>query len=201
MAVLTKRLGPADHGRRMSYEEFRAADYRAGHKYELIRGRLYVSVMPRAPQGLIEKWVSKKLDRYTEERPDIINFVYNKACFLVPEGSEVSAPEPDIAAYHNFPLDLPFSEIQWDDLVPLLVVEVVSEDDPAKDFRRNVNLYLQVTSIKEYWILDNREDADRPTLHVYRRVGKRWRVSKHAYGETYTTKLLPGFELIIDPRR
>ena len=27
-----------------------------------------------------------------------------------------------------------------------------------------------------------------------------WRVSRHAFGSTYTTPLLPGFALVVDPR-
>ena len=84
---------------------------------------------------------------------------------------------------------------------PVLVIEIASEDDPAKDFVRNVRLYRQVPSIREYWILDNREDADRPTMQVHRRVGRRWRVLNLAFGETYTTRLLPGFKLLLDPHR
>jgi Uma2 family endonuclease len=56
-----------------------------------------------------------------------------------------------------------------------------------------------VPSIKEYWILDAREDADFPTLLVYRRRGRRWQepitVGPNA---TYTTPLLPGFTLSLD---
>jgi hypothetical protein len=37
---------------------------------------------------------------------------------------------------------------------------------------------------------------------VYRRRGKSWqRVIELAFGDTYTTKLLPGFRLVLDPRR
>ena len=39
----TRQLGPADHGRELTYDEFLAGDYEEGHKYELIDGRLYVS--------------------------------------------------------------------------------------------------------------------------------------------------------------
>ena len=31
--------------------------------------------------------------------------------------------------------------------------------------------------------------------------GMKWKVIEMACGETYTTKLLPGFELILDPRQ
>ena len=65
---------------------------------------------------------------------------------------------------------------------------------------RNVELYLRVPSIREYWIFDPRQDPDRPTLRVYRRRGSRWqRPVDVAPGETYTTPLLPGFALLLDP--
>jgi Uma2 family endonuclease len=84
---------------------------------------------------------------------------------------------------------------------PILVVEVLSSDDPDKDLVRNVDLYHQVPTIKEYWVIDGRDDPNRPTLLVYRRHGRKWRTYELAFGETYTTKLLPGFTLLLDPRR
>ncbi len=65
---------------------------------------------------------------------------------------------------------------------------------------RNVELYFQVSTIKEYWLLDTRADPDHPTMRVHRRHGSRWRIIDLAAGATYTTKLLPGFELILNPR-
>jgi len=77
---------------------------------------------------------------------------------------------------------------------------VVDVKDPEKDLFRNVELYFEVPSIREYWVLDAREDPDHPTMLVHRRYGGRWRVLEVGFGETYTTRLLPGFELLIDPR-
>jgi hypothetical protein len=37
-------------------------------------------------------------------------------------------------------------------------------------------------------------------MRVHRRYGERWKVIDLAYGDTYTTRLLPGFTLTIDPR-
>ncbi len=50
-------------------------------------------------------------------------------------------------------------------------------------------------------MLDGRQDPNQPTLIVRRRHGKRWVVREYTAGGTCTTKLLPGFELLIDPRR
>lgn len=39
-------IGPADHGRRMTLEEFDTAEVREGHLYELSRGVITVSDVP-----------------------------------------------------------------------------------------------------------------------------------------------------------
>jgi Uma2 family endonuclease len=199
MATVLK-LGHTDHGRPLSLAEFQASDYEEGYRYELIDGVLYVSPQPNVPQGLIESWILQKLLRYRDAHPEVINYVYSKCRVFVPDRPDVTCPEPDVAAYHNFPLDLDFRDLRWQDVSPLLVVEVVSDDDPDKDLVRNVELYHQVPSIKEYWIVDPRNDPNRPTLLVHRRHGKKWRPSEYAYGDTYSTRMLPGFELIVNPR-
>jgi Uma2 family endonuclease len=192
------KLGPADHGRPMSPDEFLAGDYTEGYHYELIKGKLYVSPLPNFPEDWVERWIMRKLDGYSRAHPEVVNYVTPKARVFLPESAEVSAPEPDVAAYRDVPLERP-SEIRWEEVSPILVVEVISHDDPDKDLVRNAELYLQVPSIQEYWLFDNREAAERPTLRRHRRRGKRWAVKDFAAGETYTTKLLPGFELLIDP--
>jgi Uma2 family endonuclease len=108
----------------------------------------------------------------------------------------VTAPEPDLAVYQNYPLHRPRRERRWQDVSPILVVEVLSEDNADKDLERNRDLYVQVPSIREYWIVDPRTDPDRPTLTVLRRRGRRWlRPLDVGAGGTYTTRLLPGFSL------
>jgi Uma2 family endonuclease len=194
-------IGPRDHGRPLTLEEFTSSTAQEGYRYELIDGRLCVSSAPNAPQGLVERWIYRKLDRYTDAHPEVLNLAYSKARVFIPGQAEVTAAEPDVAAYRDFPLDLPLREIRWEDVHPTLVVEVLSEEDPDKDLVRNVELYLRVSSIQEYWILDTCEDPDQPTLTVYRRYHRRWRKPQSVRpGSTYTTDLLPGLSLIIDPR-
>jgi Uma2 family endonuclease len=199
MATVLK-LGPADHGRPMTLDEFMAGDYEEGYQYELIDGKLYVCPVPNAPQGRVERWIYRKLDRYSDLHPDVVNYVYNKARVFVPDRPGVTCPEPDVAAYHDYPLDQEIGDDRWQDVSPILVVEIVSPDDPDKDLVRNVDLYFQVPSIKEYWAVDARKSPEQPTMRVYRRWGKRWKTIDLAYGDVYTTKLLPGFTLTIDPR-
>jgi Uma2 family endonuclease len=186
----------------MTLDEFSSADAAEGYQYELIDGKLYVSPLLDLPQGLVEYWILSSLMRYSWTHADVCNRVLPKARVFIPGRRKVTNPEPDVTAYRNFPLDVPFDEMRWQDVSPILVVEVLSADDPDKDLVRNVDLYLQVPSIREYWILDSlREGAERPHLLVHRRWGKRWRELHFAPGETYTTRLLPGLELIVDPRR
>ena len=138
---------------------------------------------------------------YSRTHPDVINYVSTAPRIFVPTRKKATRPEPDIAAYADFPHHLPRKERRWQDITPILIVEVISEDGPNKDLVRNVELYLEVPTVKEYWVLDPRPDPDRPSLRVYRRRGKNWQKPIDvAYGETYQTpRVLPGFSLVIDP--
>jgi Uma2 family endonuclease len=194
-------LGPADHGRLMTRQEFQAARGQEGYSYELIDGRVYVSPVPNLPHDVILEWLLDVLKEYSRTHPQFVNYLSPKARVYVPEREEATSPEPDLAAYRDFPRHLPIREQSWENVSPILVAEIVSEDDPEKDLERNVELYLQVPSIREYWILDPRADPDHPTLTVYRRRGRRWQNPVAVRpGETYTTRLLPGLELLFDPR-
>lgn len=193
------KLGPADHGRRVGFDDFVSADFDLGHEYELIHGRIQVSPLPDPPADRLEIWLLRLLMDYARARPDVTNHVTNKARIYVGGRDDVSYPEPDIAAYHDYPSSQQ-SPRKWREINPVLVVEILDPDNPEKDTARNVEVYLEVPSVKEYWIVDMRAGEATPTLLVYRRHGKRWRsVIEVPFSETYSTKLLPGFELIVDP--
>ncbi len=198
MTTLLK-LGPADHDRRLSEEEFYLSDYQPGYKYEIIDGRLYVSPLPNSPEDRVEKWLFGELFLYARIHGEVINHVTDKARVFIHGRADLTIPEPDLAAYRNYPVHLAFEDVQWEDVSPILVGEILSGEDPGKDLERNVDLYFQVPSIREYWIVDTRQSADDPTMSVYRRYGKRWRIIEIDSGEVYTTRLLPGFELVFDP--
>jgi Uma2 family endonuclease len=200
MATVARTLGPADHGAPLRLDDFQTGDYEAGYKYELIDGRLYVSPEANLPEDRIENWLDRKLFAYSVKHPKIINYVTRKARVFVPGRPGVTIPEPDIAAYH-FPTSRRIRSLRWQDVSPLLVCEIPSQDDPHKDLIRNVAFFLAVPSIKEYWILDTRADPDEPEMIVRRRRGSQWRVIEVAFGQTYTTPLLPGFMLLLDPRK
>jgi Uma2 family endonuclease len=194
----TRQFGPADHGRRMSYVEYLAGDYQEGYKYELIDGELYVSPEANADHEWVDLWLLYQLNDYARDHPEVINHVTNRARLFVSGRKDVTAPEPDLAAYHNYPQHRPRGGRQWENLSPILVAEVLSPDNADKDLVRNVELYWQVPSIKEYWLFDLREMAERP-LMVYRRQARKWKRIPVAYGESYSTRMLPGFALVVQP--
>ncbi len=189
-------LTPQDQGRRLSLEEFEHAASQEGYRYELIHGRVEVSPIPDFPHDDLCQLIEHRLARYAEEHPEALRHVKAPARVFVPGAEATTAPEPDVAAYCDFPTDRPRSRIHWRDISPVLVVEVLSEDNADKDLTRNLQLYLQVPSIREYWIVDPLQDADNPSLTVYRRRGSRWqRPLSIAPGAAYSTPLLPGFVL------
>ena len=155
-----------------------------------------MAALPRLSHGWLDKWLYDHLNDYAKECPEIINFVYNRSGVFVPGRPGVTCPEPDIAAYRDFPLDQ-LEGLDWDAVSPLLVAEILSRDTADKDLVRNVALYLEVPSIREYWLFDLRETAAHP-LTVYRRQTKKWKRLPMAFGETYATRLLPGFELVLE---
>jgi Uma2 family endonuclease len=185
----------------VTLEEFEHADSQEGYRYELIEGKVFVSPIPDLPHEDIRDWLRNQLRVYAEAHPDVVNYVKGPARVFLPRRRAVTAPEPDVAAYHAFPLDLPRAQRRWRDHSPVLVVEILSEDNAGKDLERNRELYLEVPSIREYWIVDPREDADRPSLTVHRRRGQRWqRPIAVPAGGRYSTRLLPGFTLDLGPQ-
>lgn len=201
MATVQLKLGPADHDRPLTLDDFESADYVPGFKYEIIDGRLYVSPEANFPGHTLERWLDRKLTRYTEEHPEVVNYVAVKSRVFVRKRKKATVPEPDITVYHDLPLDQDFRDIRWQDLNPVLVAEVLVEGDARKDLERNLDLYSDVPSVREYWVLDGRTDPNKPTLIQHRRHGKRWIVRDYPFGSTFTTKILPGFALVINPRK
>lgn len=197
MSVATRlRLGPQDAGIVLSWEEFQAADYIPGYRYEVIQGRLEVSPQANFSHDRLTNYIDVRLVTYSQAHPEIINYVSQHAIAFVPGMAQLTCPEPDIAAYRGIPLD---RYVEWEEISPLLTVEVLSPSKTEKDWVRNLDLYLRVSSIKEYWVVDGLTDENRPSMTVHRRWGQKWRVIAVPFDTIYTTRLLPGFELRMNP--
>jgi Uma2 family endonuclease len=194
------KLGPPDHGRAVTPEEVRTAQRKLGYRYEIIDGKLYVTPVPNLPHDRILRWILDTVNSYSSKHPDMFNYVTTNGKVTVSDRPGLTEPEPDLIAFQDFPLASPMADVRWEDLTPVLVVEILSQDDPEKDLERNVELYEEIPSIREYWIFDPRTDPDHPTLFVYRRRGQRWQKPiLVSFGETYSTRWLPEFSLHVAP--
>ncbi len=187
------RYGPKDHGCVVSDDELQVADFRSGYDYEVIFGRLYVSPAPNFEHDWIEKHVFGQVFLYSRQHPNIVAYVTDRARVFVPGTHKTTAPEPDLAIYAKLPAP------DWRDAAPMIVGEILRGEDVDKDLFRNVDLYLRVPSIQEYWVFDIRQDANRPTLLAHRREHDRWNVIELGPDAIYETPWLPGLKLTISP--
>ncbi len=200
MIATRLKLDALDYGRKLALSEFDEAEFAPGFHYEIIEGKLYVSPAPNRPESVLEMWLRDKLIDYKFRNPKIIGSIATRGRVFVSSEHRATVPEPDIAVY--VPAEYAsIRDLRWEDYAPFIVVEVLVGGDAFKDLTRNPKLYLRLKEIREYWVLNGSVSPDEPTLIVHARSGRRWTVTQYPYGSTYTTKLLPGFELLVDPRR
>ncbi len=188
-------LRPGDHGRLLTADEWEHAQYdQQGFIYEIIDGVVNVSPFPPPPHDYWVNIVSSALRDYSGQPESAINYVSQACDVLIPGRRGVTRPQPDIAAFRRFPNPFPSD---WDDVCPLIVVEVISTRRAAKDTVRNRHLYWLARRISEYWIVDPQRDEFKPTLLALQRTAraKEWKESVVTYGEDFASKALPGFVL------
>jgi Uma2 family endonuclease len=191
-------LGPFDHGRPMTLAAFDRVECRGGWRAELIEGTVHMSPAPESPHDYVNKWLYDRLNEYYKASPAVLNYVSFRPRVFVPGRRKSTCPEPDVAAFDDYPYHLPLARRTWKAVSPLLVAEVLSED-VDKDLKRNVVLYAKIPSIQEYWVVDPLAGDDDTFFRVFRRHGSGWHKPVNLrFAETYTTKLLPGFRLVLD---
>ena len=200
MIATRTRFGPADHGVPVTRDSVKGAEFQLGFEYEPIHGRLYVSPKPCLAEAYIFDWFDGKLHGHSREHPDQIRQTLGHGAVCVPDGGSWTSPSPDILAYREYPVNRSLRDMRWEDVSPILVADAIVDTPSERVFERNLELFVRVPSILEYWILDGSENADRPTLVVHIRSGRDWLVTRYGYGEMFATELLPGFALLIDPR-
>ncbi len=79
MAIDRLRIGPADHGRRMTLEEFREADEVFGYRYELARGALEVAEIPEDSHGQVIHNLHELFSLYRVRYPELIRRIAHAA--------------------------------------------------------------------------------------------------------------------------
>ena len=179
----TLRIGPADHGRAMTLEEFRDVDEEPGYRYELARGILEVTEVPNDPHGQVEWNLLRALARYAEEHPGVIQRSGGLGSFRLWLPGMISGRNPNVAVVlRGAPRDVRGRR------VPALAVEIVSAGGEARDYLTKREEYL-VYGLFEYWIVD--PQAMKAT--VLARDGGVWRERVFQGDQAVESVLLPGF--------
>jgi Uma2 family endonuclease len=187
MATITRRIGPADHGQRLTLDEFIEADFVEGWLYELARGVIDVTHVPGIHHGMIVDRISMMINDYRRQRPEVIKYrAGGNECRLRLPGMQ-SDRHPDQALYLLPP---PPGDQPWTRWVPQGVVEVVSEGGEHRDYVEKRDEYLRA-GVTEYWILDPSERR----LLVLQRAGDVWDEVVVPAGAVHQTQLLPGLDV------
>lgn len=187
MATATRRIGPADHGQRMTLEDFVEADFEEGWLYELARGVVVVIEIPGINHGRTVRRTTRMFLNYDDACPGIMNYSAGGAeCRLRLPGMQ-SDRHPDHAVYLLPPPEGPRPWTRW---VPEIVVEVLSEGSEERDLVEKRKEYLRA-GVVEYWILD----PFGRRLVVLQRAGDVWHDLVVPAGGCYPPHLLPGLEV------
>jgi Uma2 family endonuclease len=188
LSTPTTRIGPLDHGRPMSLDEFIQADFEEGWLYELARGVLEVTEVPApSPHGRVVRRVAWMFTQYEYQHPGVINYgAGGGECRLRLPGM-VSDRHPDQAIYLD--PEPPGPNI-WTKWVPHIVVEVLSPGGEDRDLIDKRDEYLRV-GVREYWILDPQNRR----LIVLARKGDTWDETIIPEAGVYRTVFLPGLEV------
>ena len=100
MATVTQKIiGPADHGRKMTLDEFRTADFVEGWLYELSRGVLDVTEVPGINHGRIVYRISLMFAAYELTHAGVINYRAGGAECRIRLAGMQSDRHPDQAVY------------------------------------------------------------------------------------------------------
>lgn len=184
-------VGPNDHGKRMSLEDFNQAEARSGHLYELSRGVITVSDVPKRKHLAQVNALRRILTAYDLAHPGRIHTIASGSeCKLLLWDLQ-SEGHPDVALYKTAPPE--DEEEMWSSWVPELVIEVVSPGSEERDYEEKPEEYLAF-GVMEYLIFD----AAREEVLAMRRNGGKWATRVLKSGTKYKTRLLPQFELDIE---
>ena len=193
MATATRQItiGPADHGRKMSFQKFIEADFQDGWLYELARGVIDVVEVPfPSPHGRIVMRVARLFGRYDDAHPGVIDYQAGGGECRIRLPGMKSDRHPDQAIYLTPEPDGPQPWTRW---IPSIVVEVVSRGGKNRDYVQKREEYLRA-GVSEYWIIDPKTRK----FLVLRRAGDVWEETLVLKGAVYRPYLLPGLEVTTD---
>jgi Uma2 family endonuclease len=184
------KVGPGDHGRRMSLAEFEDAEAVEGHLYELGKGVVVVSGIPNRLHMAVVHALKRQLFAYDLKHPGAIVAINGGAESKILVDEDASERHPDLSVYKT---PVPSEGDTWRIWVPELVIEVVSAGSVERDYEEKPPEYLRF-GVMEYWIVDPAK-GEAGEILVLSRSGGRWQRRVVRRGEPLTTNVLPGFVL------
>lgn len=188
MSTTQIRIGPADHGRRMTLDEFRDAEEEPGYLYELGRGVVEVTEVPNDPHGQIEDNLRSALEIYRRDHPGLIRRAGGASAFRLWVPEMVSGRNPDQAfVLEGTPKDARGRRR------PSWAAEVVSEGGEDRDYRIKREEYL-IYGLREYWIIDPQLRQVTVLTRDDRADGPAWGERVFRGDETIASDLMPGFQ-------
>src|SRR5437879_2544469 len=117
------KVGPADHGRHMSLAEFDHAEVQEGYLYELGRGVIVVSDVPKKRHLFQVEATRDQLGVYKWTHPGRIQIIAGGSdCKIMVAGYE-SERHPDLSVYKTLPPEE--GKDFWFTWIPEIVIEVV----------------------------------------------------------------------------
>ncbi|MEN3001566.1 MAG: Uma2 family endonuclease [Armatimonadota bacterium] len=170
---------------KMSVEEFERLYL--GKRAELWRGEVREYMPASARHGQIAMRLGARIDRHAEQQKLGVAFAAETG-FVVPRGEEHDVLAPDVAFIRKE--RLPEGEFPpgFCHIIPDLVVEVVSPNDPYSELRQKVADWL-AGGVPLVWVVD----PERRVIEVWRAEGL---VQTLREGDVLTgDPVLPGFQL------
>jgi Uma2 family endonuclease len=185
MATVTTnlRIGPTDHGRSLTLDEFLDADVVEGYRYELARGVLEVNQVADDPHRQVVGNLYNGIARYHLLNPGrILTFGGGGEFQFVLPGLN-SGRNPDLGVVlRGAPKD-------WRGRrQPSLAAEVVSRSSIERDYVTKREEYLAF-GLDEYWIVDPLERK----VTVLTRQGDTWAEAVFRGEQVIASLVLPGF--------
>ncbi|HEY2253749.1 MAG TPA: Uma2 family endonuclease [Planctomycetaceae bacterium] len=179
------RLGMADHGVKLTREEFGEAQYEEPWRYERVGGKLVVMSPAGHDHQIPHNLFRDYLGAYKLAHPEIVEFVFSEVWICTTKSTDRIA---DIGVF----LVAAKSKGTIPERAPDLAFEFVSGggDDRKRDFVEKRAEYLRA-GIREYVIVDRFDDR----VTVLRRVRGRFVGSNLGPADTYTSPLLPGLKI------
>ncbi len=182
--AVVPRVGPADHGRSMTLDEFMECEVEEGCRYELARGVLEVTEVPNDPHGQAVSNLYRAIGRFIERRPGIIRRFGGGSEFRIWLPGAATGRNPDLGVVlQGAPKD------QRGRRLPALVGEVVSTQSASRDYEVKRLEYLAF-GILEYWIID----PEKRQVAILYRDGDLWRERTFHDDQPLVSLVLPEFK-------